>query len=77
MIAAPVVGPRDPGRRPDGMIATMSDAPLNGIVALLDDAPLDDLIGVVEVLAQEGVTDRNTPTLNSHHTATRRMRTSE
>lgn len=39
------------------MIATMSDAPLNGIVALLDDAPLDDLIGVVEVLAQEGVTN--------------------
>ena len=39
------------------MIATMSDAPLNGIVALLDDAPLDDHIGVVEVLAQEGVTN--------------------
>lgn len=35
------------------MMATMSDAPLNGTVALLDDAPLDDLIGVVEVLAQE------------------------
>ena len=34
MIAAPVVGPRDPGRRPDGMIATMSDAPLTGTVAL-------------------------------------------
>lgn len=48
-------------RQPDGMIATMSDAPLNGIVALLDDAPLDDLIGVVEVLAQERVTNLSLP----------------
>ena len=43
------------------MMATMSDAPLNGTVALLDDAPLDDLIGVVEVLAQEGVKNLSLP----------------
>ena len=43
------------------MMATMSDAPLNGTVALLDDAPLDDLIGVVKVLAQEGVTNLSLP----------------
>lgn len=43
------------------MMATMSDAPLNGTVALLDDAPLDDLIGVVEVLAQEGVANLSLP----------------
>ncbi len=47
---------------PDGMIATMSDAPLTGTVALLDDAPLDELIGVVEVLAQEGVANLSLPT---------------
>ena len=60
-IAVPTVGPGTLGRRGDGMIAAMSDAPLNDIVALLDDAPLDDLIGVVEVLAQEGVKNLSLP----------------
>jgi hypothetical protein len=46
---------------PNGMIATMSDAPLTGTVALLSDAPLEELIGVVEVLAQEGVANLSMP----------------